>query len=213
MPYVCEHVRPTSAVDFGCGVGVWLHVARDCGAERIQGFDDGQIDTENAVIPSDRIRTIDFESDVTIMERFDLAICLEVAGHVSEPRAGHPVKLLCDTASFVLFSAAIPFQGGTGHVNEQWTSYWIAKFEKENFVALDCIRPVFRDDTDVEWWYAQNTFLMVERSVKHRVPHLLHHATNAFPAAQPRASAAVDRRTRPLRALSRPIGGVERTGA
>jgi hypothetical protein len=30
----------------------------------------------------------------------------------------------------VLFSAAIPFQGGVGHINEQWPDYWVKYFSK-----------------------------------------------------------------------------------
>jgi len=38
----------------------------------------------------------------------------------------------------VLFSAAIPNQGGTGHINEQWQEYWAEKFYANGFGAELC---------------------------------------------------------------------------
>ena len=57
-----------------------------------------------------------------------------------------------DSASIVVFSAAIPFQGGANHVNEQWQDYWAARFEELGYVSLDPIRPRVWSDDRVEWW-------------------------------------------------------------
>jgi hypothetical protein len=63
----------------------------------------------------------------------------------------------------VLFSAAIPFQGGEHHVNEQWPSYWVDSFAAHGFVAADPFRqPLWRHES-VAWWYAQNLLLFVRR--------------------------------------------------
>jgi hypothetical protein len=59
----------------------------------------------------------------------------------------------------VLFSAAIPFQGGTGHLNEQWPSYWAALFARHGYLAYDPIRPTIWRDQQVAWWYRQNILL------------------------------------------------------
>jgi hypothetical protein len=50
-----------------------------------------------------------------LVGRFDLAVCLEVAEHLPPERAESFIRELCDLAPVVLFSAAIPGQGGTGH--------------------------------------------------------------------------------------------------
>jgi hypothetical protein len=63
----------------------------------------------------------------------------------------------------VLFSAAIPGQGGTHHVNERWQDYWASLFNRHRYVPVDCIRKSVWDDADVAWWYAQNTLLYCER--------------------------------------------------
>ena len=59
-------------------------------------------------------------------------------------------------APLVLFSAAIPHQGGRDHINEQWQSYWASLFNEHGFRTFDVIRPVIWDNSQVERWYRQN---------------------------------------------------------
>ena len=66
-------------------------------------------------------------------------------------------------APVVLFSAAIPGQGGTDHINEQWQDYWARLFAKHDYVALDFLRLKFWNDSRIEWWYRQNIILYVRR--------------------------------------------------
>ena len=63
---------------------------------------------------------------------------------------------LCALAPTVVFSAAIPGQGGTQHVNEQWQSYWVELFEQQGFGVHDPLRPAIWDDESVDVWYRQN---------------------------------------------------------
>jgi hypothetical protein len=73
------------------------------------------------------------------------------------------VETLSRLAPVVVFSAAIPMQGGTGHVNEQWQTYWARLFSARGFVAADVLRPVFWDDQRVDWWYRQNTIVYAQQ--------------------------------------------------
>ena len=59
----------------------------------------------------------------------------------------------------VLFSAAVPFQYGTNHVNEQWPEYWSILFRGQGFECFDPLRAELWNDPDVDWWYAQNALL------------------------------------------------------
>ena len=56
----------------------------------------------------------------------------------------------------MLFGAAIPGQGGTGHRNEQWPSYWAEQFAAAGHAATDPFRLRVWDDPGVKWWFAQN---------------------------------------------------------
>lgn len=95
-----------------------------------------------------------------------MAICLEVAEHLTAARADTFVKDLCEASNMVLFGAAIPGQGGTNHINEQWQTYWHAKFLQNGFVALDLFKNAFWNDaTFVDCpYYVTNTYLYVEKS-------------------------------------------------
>ena len=70
----------------------------------------------------------------------------------------------------ILFSAAIPGQGGDHHVNEQWPSYWIARFRERGFVSIDCIRPAIWFDNTVRADYRQNMFVLVRESALEEYP-------------------------------------------
>jgi hypothetical protein len=59
----------------------------------------------------------------------------------------------------VLFSAAIPGQGGTHHVNERWQDYWAGLFQSHGYAPFDVVRAKVWNEPEVAWWYAQNTLL------------------------------------------------------
>ena len=75
-------------------------------------------------------------------------------------------------APAILFSAAVPFQGGTSHLNERWPEYWAGRFEGEGFVALDPVRRRVWGDDGVDYWYRQNTLLFVKRECLEKRPGL-----------------------------------------
>jgi hypothetical protein len=86
-------------------------------------------------------------------------VSVEVAEHLSRARADTFVADLTALAPLVLFSAAIPGQGGVEHLNEQWPAFWIDRFRHRGFEPIDCIRLAVWDDQQVDPWYAQNCLL------------------------------------------------------
>jgi hypothetical protein len=88
---------------------------------------------------------------------------MEVAEHLPEARAEGLVGDLVRLAPVVLFSAAIPGQGGTGHINEQYLSYWVNHFAARDYVLLDFIRPSLWNDERCDWWYRQNVVLFAHK--------------------------------------------------
>jgi len=93
-------------------------------------------------------------------EKYDLCISLEVAENLPEDNAESFVDLLCQAPDTILFGAAIKYQGGAGHINEQWQTYWIKLFQSKGYECIDCVRGAVWSDVSVEWWYKQNTFLL-----------------------------------------------------
>ncbi len=105
----------------------------------------------------------DLTAPLELERHFDLAVCLEVAEHLPAERAETLVASLVSLAPVVLFSAAIPYQGGDDHVNEQWPEYWQQLFAKHDYLVVDCLRESLWRHKDVAPWYAQNLLVYVDR--------------------------------------------------
>jgi len=170
---------PDSIVDIGCGDGSWLRVARDLfGARRILGMDGPGVKEAGCLLLGiDEFRVTDLRKELPVLlttyTTFDLAMCLEVAEHLPESCAKPLVEVLCGFAPLVLFSAAVPTQGGTAHINEQWPSYWIRIFAEAGWQCLDALRYRIWSRADVEWWYRQNVLLFASDDALNRWPNLL----------------------------------------
>ena len=150
VPYVAGLVAPTSVIDVGCGDGAWLAAFLEAGVEDVLGIDRPRGETDRLLVPPHRFAARDLATSVGVDRTFDLAICLEVAEHLPVTRAASFVAELARLAPVVLFSAAIPFQQGEGHVNEQWPMFWADLFARHDLVPVDCIRARFWDDDAVE---------------------------------------------------------------
>jgi teichuronic acid biosynthesis glycosyltransferase TuaH len=159
VPLVQSVVRPSSVVDVGCGSGTWLAAFKDVGVTDVLGMDGGSPGPDALRIDPSELVTVDLSQPLDVGRTFDLAISLEVAEHLQGSRSASFVEDLCRLAPVVLFSAAVPGQGGTEHVAERWPSYWIDLFAGHGYQVIDRIRPSIWTNPDVEPWYAQNTFL------------------------------------------------------
>jgi SAM-dependent methyltransferase len=163
-------LKPDSVVDIGCGTGKWIAMALMLGAREGFGVDGGYVPREQRLIPPDRFIEHDLENfPLALGRKFDMAICLEVAEHLSRRRSASFVAELCGLSNLILFSAAPPFQEGTHHVNEQWLEYWGILFRREQFVPVDVIRDQIWLNGDVQWYYRQNTIFFCRETVAARL--------------------------------------------
>lgn len=172
---VNDLIEPKSVADIGCGVGTWLKVFEGFGVSDVLGVEGHWVNEDSVVIPLDKFMKTNLEQPLKVDRKFDLAITLEVAEHINAEYADQFVENLVNLAPVVLFSAAIPLQGGKHHVNEQWPVYWKEKFEKHNYAILDCIRPQVWHDDNIEMWYAQNSFIYVDKEQLLNYPGLQKH--------------------------------------
>jgi SAM-dependent methyltransferase len=156
VPIVLRFLRVRSVVDIGCGAGAWLSVFSANGVGDLVGIDGPGVDHEQLEISPEDFRVADLADPPELGRGFDLAVCLEVAEHLPEAVGDAFVGWLSSLAPVVLFSAAVPHQGGTGHHNEQWPSYWAERFGVRGFRPVDVLRPLLWHDERVQWWYAQN---------------------------------------------------------
>jgi Methyltransferase domain len=161
-----------SVVDFGCGQGAWLSVWRGAGV-KVVGVDGPYVDRQHLMIEGDEFRAADLSQEIDLGRRFDLVQSLEVAEHLPRAKAPDFVDTLTAHGPLVMFSAAVPGQGGEHHINEQPLEYWRELFFSRGYVAIDCIRPQVVDDRRIQYWYRYNTVLYAEERHFENLPDRL----------------------------------------
>ncbi len=157
--------KPSSIVDVGCGRGTWLQAAHELGCTRLSGLDGHWNSAEKMVLPNISFQPVDLNLSLKLSgDRFDLSMSLEVAEHVTPQASENFVETLTAAADAVLFGAAYTGQPGTDHINTRPHSFWAGLFLKRGYVVFDIVRPKFWDDSTVQPWYRQNTFLYVRKT-------------------------------------------------
>lgn len=109
--------KPTSMLDLGCGDGTMVKMAKGLGIGAV-GVD--ILDTADVVH--------DLTTPLELGEKtFDLILCIEVAEHLPKSAASTlmwSIGRYAHPNSRLVFSAAMPGQGGNNHLNEQPPRYW-----------------------------------------------------------------------------------------
>ena len=161
LQLVYDKMKVRSVLDVGCGRGLWLAVAGGLGAIETIGIEGPWIKSETSYIALDRILTRDLELGFDLNRTFDLVMSIEVAEHLSPAAAENFVTSLARHGDFILFSAAIPFQPGTGHINCQFPDYWARLFSEHDYQPVDFIRPAIWNDSAMHLWIRQNMLAFV----------------------------------------------------
>lgn len=157
IPLIIQWLSPKSVVDFGCGEGIWLRkVLQQDKKIEILGIDGNYVNQQRLKIPKEKFKAADLCHSISLEKRFDLAISTEVAEHLEEKYANVLLDNIVKSSDQILFSAAVPGQGGIHHVNEQWQSYWIKKFEKRGYYCDYSVRNYFWNETKITSWRKQN---------------------------------------------------------
>ena len=175
VPLILDHLSALEArmprvVDVGCGEGWWAHEFAQHGCEVI-GVDGAYVDGSplgSRFLPHDLAHPLPGH----LAGRFDLAVCLEVGEHLPAARSEGLVRDLVDLAPVVLWSAAIPGQGGVGHVTERWPTYWTDLFSQRGHEVSGALRWQLWDDANVEPWYRQNLLVTAAPEVAAELPAL-----------------------------------------
>ncbi|MBF0251837.1 MAG: class I SAM-dependent methyltransferase [Alphaproteobacteria bacterium] len=198
VPLVLDVVNIKNLVDVGCGNGSWLAVFKANGIDDIRGLDGAWIDESLLNIPTENFTRTDLEQPIRLDRKFDMAMSLEVAEHLSPERAAGFVEDLTLLSDVILFSAAIPGQGGTNHINEQWPDYWAKFFSDHGYRPVDFIRMAVWDHPDVMWFYKQNLLMFASERGLEAQPALAQKAKSS--AAVPHSLVCREIYERTLRA-------------
>lgn len=161
-----EYFVPESFLDVGGWHGPWSKAFYDItGSSQYTLIDGDYVDTNNILVDKSNFIWFDLSKKLDLWCKYDLVNCLEVAEHLPETSADSLILSLISHGDVILFSAALPGQGGTHHVNEQYPKYWSDKFFSHGFVCLDFLRAVIWDDEQIQWWYRQNIMVFIKKTV------------------------------------------------
>lgn len=167
VPMIIELLSPHSVVDVGCGIGTFLHVFMENGIDDIFGIDGDWVNQELLAnnIPVEKFKPVNLENIVNLHRKFDVALCLEVAEHLPKESTVNLVTTLTQLSDIIVFSAAIPNQGGQNHINEQWPTYWEKIFAQYGYKMYDILRHKLWNNSNVFWWYKQNIFIVAKEEI------------------------------------------------
>lgn len=155
VPIIIDLFSPKNVADIGCGTGTFLNVFKSNGISDVIGIDGSWVDWKLLLknINEAEFFECDFEKGVRLKKRYDICICLEVAEHISPYKSSSFISDLSEISNVIIFSAAIPFQGGQNHLNEQWIDYWQDLFKEKGYSIYDGLRELIWDNKNVDVWY------------------------------------------------------------
>lgn len=172
VPLFYNYFKPNSVIDFGCGIGNFLHSFKTMGVTEVLGIDGPWSNNSLQMLQAQEMLLQNLSEPISVQKKYDLAISLEVAEHLEEMYADKIISDLTGFSNLVIFSAALPNQGGQNHLNEQWPDYWVKKFNAHGFVCYDAIRPLIWNNENIKFWYKQNIFIAVKETDTEKIENI-----------------------------------------
>jgi len=153
--YIKIYYSPNCFFDFGCSTGIYLReVQNNCPGITTQGLEF----SEDAV-------QHDLTQPIFIDRRPEtIGLCLEVLEHISDEHWKPVLKNLVNNCDRLIFSAAVPGQGGTGHINCRPKIDWIRRFHSLGWVVdLDATKHIidFMKQGYHMGWFTNNVVVLI----------------------------------------------------
>jgi len=162
-------MKVKSLLDVGSGHGAWAAEWIKAGVADVIAVDGDYVRRDQLAIPADRFVAHDLATPLKLKRRFDLVQSLEVAEHLPAASAADFVDNLVRHGDVILFSAAVPHQGGEHHVNEQPPQYWRELFGAQGYEVFDWLRPHLAGQRQVKAWYRFNSFIYANKAGRKRL--------------------------------------------
>lgn len=159
VPFLQKKLSFNSVIDLGCGDGQFVNEFIRNGISYVKGIEGEWILCLLNKEDCSWLQIEDLSNELDFDTRYDLAICLEVAEHLEEQHADTLIRNLTRASDVVFFSAAIPGQGGTNHINLQDPDYWARKFAEQGYFLEWDPRKLLWGNKKVAPWYQQNCLL------------------------------------------------------
>jgi len=170
LPLLIGTLGVRSVLDVGCGAGAWLAAYRDLGATDCIGVDGDYVDRTLLMVDGDLFHPRDITRPFDFERQFDLVQCLEVAEHIPHHACDTLIDNVVRHGRKVLFSAAVPGQGGEDHINEQPYEFWRDRFAARSYRLFDFVRPAVTGKAAIEPWYRYNVMFFAHDSVIDALP-------------------------------------------
>ena len=132
--WIKNRLHPEKVLDVGCGPGMHVYSLRD------QNVIAWGYDIDSRVKNQPYLRQV---SMFDIEDQGDVVLCIEVAEHLETHLNADIVQAIrrCLTPRGILiWTAAIPGQGGVGHINCQPQQYWHNMFVQAGLLPLSDLR-------------------------------------------------------------------------
>jgi hypothetical protein len=176
-------MKIASLLDVGAGHGAWAAEWLAAGVKNVVAVDGDYVQPNQLAIPKKNFRAHDLSTPLDLKKSFDLVQSLEVAEHLPEGKAELFVDNLIRHGDVILFSAAVPHQGGEHHVNEQPPEYWRRKFAARGYAAFDFVRPKLEGRSEVMPWYRFNSYVYANEAGQKRLSKAM--LASRIPDGQP----------------------------
>ncbi len=164
VPILFDRFSPSSIIDFGCGTGSFCKAFMASGVSEVVGIEGEWILHIEPVSSQEWLSIYNLKFPISLNRRFDLAICLEVAEHLPSEYSRTLIGSLVEASDRIAFSAAIPGQSGTDHINLQYPEYWAELFaEHQYFLELDPRNEIWKAK-GISPWYKQNLLIFHKKS-------------------------------------------------
>lgn len=152
--------RPKSYLDVGCGDGWMVRTARMAGCKPSIGIE-GSLEVRRVADRWARVAVHDLTQPLSLQWKFDLVTSIEVGEHLPFEASETFIKSLTSHATnWLVFTAAIPGQGGHGHINCQPPEYWRELIEREGLAydatTTEHLRETWKWVTGPMFWLPQN---------------------------------------------------------
>ena len=166
---ILGEIAVKSLLDIGSGHGAWAAQWMKAGVKDVLAVDGDYVRRDQLAIPADHFVAHDLATPLDLKRQFDLVQSLEVAEHLPGDCAAGFVDNLVRHGDVILFSAAVPHQGGEHHINEQPPEYWRKLFATRGYQAFDWLRPRLADKRHVKPWYRFNSLIYANAAGRKRL--------------------------------------------
>jgi len=128
--WIKQELNVTEALDLGCGPGIHTYSLNENGIKCVGVDIDKRVDGKNYLIQDDLL-------NLKQKYQSELVICFEVAEHIDPQYSDKIVESVYSTiknGGLLMWTAAVPGQGGVMHINCRPKSYWKQKFEDSGLI-------------------------------------------------------------------------------